>query len=128
MGKDSLIKSTAKKKSVAKKKSAASKKSAAKPKAAKKKTAAKKKSTAKPKATKKKSAAKKKSVQKKITIKDLLKKQYDAWKPDLVYSVNQSGQDSENYTAPPFVSTSDPQETDRIKKLLFKKFDQPPAA
>ncbi len=123
MGKDSLIKSTSSKKTAAKKKSAAPKKAAAKPKAAKKKTAAKKKSAAKPKAAKKKTAAKKKSVKKQITIKDLLKKQYGTWKPEVLYSVSPDGQSSEGYTAPAFILTSDQKETDRIRKLLFKKFD-----
>ncbi len=128
MGKDSLIKSTSKKKTAAKKKSAAPKKTAAKSKAAKKKAATKKKSTAKksaakPKPAKKKTAAKKKSVQIKVTIKDLLKKQYDTWKPELLSTVHSNGPTSEDYTAPAFISTSNQEETDRIRKLLFKKFD-----
>jgi len=107
MGKNSLLKSTSK----AKKKSTAKKKAAAKaaPKA-KKAPAVKTKKTA-PKITRKK-----------VSVKDLIMKKFDVWKPETLYTVRPDETDSKDSAAPPFFSGSE-EETRRIKELLLKKFD-----
>lgn len=146
MGKDSLIKSTTKKKATAKKtkevKAAATKKSkAAKPKSApKSKTAPKKKTTAKTKAptavktkkpaaakTKKTAAAKPKTrktaaTQKpKLSIRDLTMKSFDPWKPDQLYTAPEKSKQS--FTAPSFFSGISDSEASRLKEILFRQFD-----
>lgn len=107
MGKNSLLKSTSK----AKKKSTAKKKAAAKaaPKA-KKAPAVKTKKTAP------------KTTQKKVSVKDLIMKKFDVWKPETLYTVRPDETDSKDSAAPPFFSGSE-EETRRIKELLLKKFD-----
>jgi hypothetical protein len=145
MGKDSLVKSTSKKKAAAKKKEeekkiAATKKAApkakaaakAKPKAVAKKAAPKAKAAAKakPKAapkTKKAPAVKGKKTapepkKKKISVKDLVLKKFDAWKPEKVFTIDPDKAYRKNFTAPPFVSGTG-EEQRRVKALLLKKFD-----
>jgi len=109
MGKNSLVKSTTKgKKKAAKKSKAAPKvKAASKPKAAPKAQAA---SEPKPAPEPKK---------KTVSVKELLQKKFDAWKPEKIFMVTA---DVKDVTAPPFVSGSE-EEQKRIRNLLLKKFD-----
>jgi hypothetical protein len=109
MGKNSLLKSTSK----TKKKSPAKKKPAAKAKASptpKKAPAAKTKKTA-PKTTKTK-----------VSVKDLIMKKFDVWKPETLYTISPDKTASKDFSAPPFFSGSE-EENLRIKELLLKKFD-----
>jgi colicin import membrane protein len=110
---------TAKKSSAAKKKAApAAKKTAAK-KAAPKKAAAKKPAATKAKA---KAAPKKAKATKKVSVKELVFKKFEptgalpkpmpAPKPAAV-----------DISAPPFISSSDPKEVERVRALLFNQFD-----
>lgn len=123
MGKNSLLKSTAKKKKkttpkvAAKAKAAPKAKAAAKPKAAPKAKAVPK---AKAAARAKKPAPKTKK--KKVSMKELIHKKFDTWKPDKLYTVSPDEQYLKGFAAPPFASGSE-EETRRIKKLLLKKFD-----
>lgn len=160
MGKNSLLKSTSKKKkptsekkdeelkAKTKKKSTAAKKAkpmvkadkkvkapvkakvapkakgaerAEKPKKAK---AAPKKATPKKTAVKTKAPAKKTAPKKreKISVKDLINKKFDTWKPTKVFTVSSDEEYLKNFEAPPFVTGSE-EEIKRIKKLLLKKFD-----
>jgi len=105
MGKNSLIKSTSKKK----------------------KTSSKKKpvdtlSTAKKKAPTKAAAKKVAEPKKNMTIKDLLFKKFDAWKPEKHFTSDIDEQYLKNYAAPPFFSEND-KEAQRITKLLSIQFD-----
>ena len=121
MGKNSLLKSTSK----AKKKSTAKKKAAAKAKAAPKAKVSPK-TKALPKAKKAPAAKTKetapKTTQKKVSVKDLIMKKFDVWKPETLYTVSPDETDSKDLAAPPFFSGSE-EETRRIKELLLKKFD-----
>jgi len=107
MGKNSLLKSTSK----AKKKSTAKKKAAAKAAPKAKKAPAVKTKKAAPKTTRKK-----------VSVKDLIMKKFDVWKPETLYTVRPDETDSKASAAPPFFSGSE-EETRRIKELLLKKFD-----
>ena len=139
MGKDSLIKSTSKKKAASEKeekkkpvkKSTTAKKTAAKPKSAPKakkvpakKTPAKKTETKKTKAStstpKQKAAAPKK---KKVSMKDLLSKKFDAWAPEKPYRPEESASRAKDFDAPPYVTGKNEAEIERKRKLLFKTFD-----
>ena len=141
MGKDSLIKSTAKKSATEKEKekpkkksakkaapkSAAPKKAAAKP-AAKKQTKATKnakttKATKSAKATKSTKKAPKavKKPAKKPTLKELLHKKFEGQKPPV--SDKPMKPDFSGMTAPLFINTDDPAEAEHLKTLLSKKFD-----
>jgi len=105
MGKNSLIKSTSKKK----------------------KTSSKKKpvdtlSTAKKKAPTKAAAKKVAEPKKNITIKDLLFKKFDAWKPEKRFTSDIDEQYLKNFSAPPFFSGND-KEAQRIATLLSIQFD-----
>jgi len=114
MGKNSLLKSTSK----AKKKSAAKKKVAAKAKAAPK-------AKALPKAKKAPAAKTQKAAPKtpkKVSLKDLMMKKFDVWKPETLFTVRPDKTDSKDFAAPPFFSGSE-EDTRRIKELLLKKFD-----
>ena len=131
MGKNSLLKSTskAKKKGPAKKKAAAKAKARPKAKATPKTKAAPKttpKAKALPKAKKKPAAKPKKTApktpKKRVSVKDLMMKKFDVWKPETLYTVIPDKSDPKDFTAPPFFSGSE-DETRRIKKLLLKKFD-----
>jgi len=117
------------KKAVAAKKKTVKAKSAKKP--AKTKTTSKTKTTAKPKKkTEKKTAPKvKKSVKKpktkrakKLSVKELVFKQFDSPKPDKIFKPDRSPASKIDYTAPPFISGTDKVETKRKKALLLKKF------
>jgi hypothetical protein len=106
MAKKSLTKSTTKKKT---------KKTSAK------NTTAKKVGT---KAATKKTAVKKgaKKTKKKITLKDLIFKKFDTWKPEEFFKVETDKDALKAYAAPPFIAGS-PDDTERIKEILFRKFD-----
>jgi colicin import membrane protein len=145
MGKDSLIKSTTKKKTTAKKSDGAEKTKKVKADAAKKPKAAKTKSV--PKAAKTKSAPKPKAVTKKkttakikkptaakpkarktaapqkakLTIQDLIMKSFDPWKPDKLYTVPDKPR--QTFDAPSFLSGMDDTDAQRLKKILFRRFD-----
>jgi len=121
MGKNSLLKSTAKtkKKSTAKKKAAAKAKAAPKAKASPKAKALPKAKKA-PAAKTKKTAPK--TTKKKVSVKDLMMKKFDVWKPETLYTVSPDKIDSKDFVAPPFFSGSE-EENRRIKELLLKKFD-----
>jgi len=108
MGKNSLLKSTSK----AKKKSSAKKKAAAKAKALPKAKKA-------PAAKTQKAAPK---TPKKVSVKDLMMKKFDVWKPETLFTVSPDKTDSKDFAAPPFFSGSE-EDTRRIKDLLLKKFD-----
>jgi hypothetical protein len=137
MGKNSLLKSTSKKKKdeemTAKTKKAVSKTKKAAPKAkaaAKAKAAPKAKAAAKAKAApqaKKKPAVRAKKAaapeKKRVSIKDLLHKKFDAWKPAKAFTVSPDKNYLKNFVAPPFFSDLTEQESGRIKEILFKKFD-----
>ncbi len=133
MGKDSLIKSTtkkaesktgdqkSKKKAASKTTKSAETKKATKPKA--KTTKAVK--SAKPKKTETKSKAKKstkksKATKKKITIKDLIFRQFETRMPVSDQPVPKP--DYSNMTAPPFITSDDPKEVERIRALLNLRF------
>ncbi|MBW2680492.1 MAG: histone H1-like repetitive region-containing protein [Deltaproteobacteria bacterium] len=130
MGKNSLLKSTAKKKKKTKPKAAAKAKGTPKAKAAVKRKAAPK---AKP-AAKTKAAPRAKKIiapqakkpapktKKKLSMKELILKKFDTWKPDKLYTVSPDEKYLKGFAAPPFVSGSE-QEILRIKELLLKKFD-----
>lgn len=156
MGKDSLIKSTSKKKSAAgkdatQKEKKRSEKTAIKSKTLKKSTKpkapAKTKKTAPAKAPKKTAgAAKKKSaIKAKVTTpkrspqpktpktkqespQKLVLKKFDSWKPEKIFRVKPHATDLQAYSAPPFISGESNEEIRRVKKLLFKKFELAPEA
>lgn len=134
MGKNSLLKSTSEKKDEELKTKTKKKKPAAKakPKAkaapkvkktikakAAPKTKAPVKAKVKPKAPAKKAVPPKK---KKISVKDLVQKKFDTWKPEKILTVSQEEKDLRSFSAPPFVSGTK-EETQRVKALLLKKFD-----
>ena len=109
MGKNSLLKSTTKSiKSPSKKKDeelAAKTKAAPKAKAAPKTKAAPTpkaavKAKAKPKTPAKKAAPPKKE----ISVKDLIQKKFDTWKPEKIFTVSHEEKDRQNFAAPPFFS------------------------
>ncbi len=117
MGKNSLVQSTTKgKKKAAKKKTA--KKSAAKA-APKAKAAAKAKPAPKPKPAAKAAPAPKKKA---VSLKDLLKKKFPAWKPEKLYTAGPDKAGSKDVTAPPFFSGTEAEQK-RIRELLMKKYD-----
>ena len=133
MGKNSLLKSTSEKKDEELKAKGKKKKPAvkAKPKAkAKPKVKAKPRSKAKPKAkavakkpVKPKAPPKKAAPpKKKVSVKDLVQKKFDPWKPEKIFSVKPEEKDFNNFSAPPFVSGAK-EEVQRVKTLLLKKFD-----
>jgi ribosomal protein L12E/L44/L45/RPP1/RPP2 len=117
MGKNSLVQSTTKgKKKAAKKKTA--KKSAAKA-APKAKAAAKAKPAPKPKPAAKAAPAPKKKA---VSLKDLLKKKFPAWKPEKLYTAGPDKAGLKDVTAPPFFSGTEAEQK-RIRELLMKKYD-----
>jgi colicin import membrane protein len=128
MGKKSLLKSTAKTKKKTKAKAAAKAKASPKAKpAAKAKAAPKAKPTVKTKAPPKAKAAppKKpapKTGKKKVSMKELIHKNFGKWKPDKLYTVSPDEKYLKGFAAPPFASGSK-DEIQRIKQLLLKKFD-----
>jgi ribosomal protein L12E/L44/L45/RPP1/RPP2 len=117
MGKNSLVQSTTKgKKKAAKKKTA--KKSAAKA-APKAKAAAKAKPAPKPKPAAKAAPTPKKKA---VSLKDLLKKKFPAWKPEKLYTAGPDKAGLKDVTAPPFFSGTEAEQK-RIRELLMKKYD-----
>jgi len=124
MGKKSLIKSTAKKKAKSAKKDEV-KKTAEKAKVtAKVKTTVKAETTAKTKEPakthSKKTAA---AANKKVSLKDLILKKFEAWKPAKIFRSAVDEEYLKNYASPPSVSGLSDEEAKRIKKLLLKKRD-----
>jgi len=138
MGKNSLIKSTSKKKTRSKK-TEEEKKTKVPQKAIGTKKAAgkagrtpKAKAVRKPKADEKiKSAAKTKASPKKtrtpkkkpVTVKELLLKKFHPWKPDKLYRAPTVERRSKAYTAPPFISEQNEEEFKRVREILFRKYD-----
>ncbi len=123
MGKDSLIKSTAKKSKTEKSEKRRTKKAAAKPAAAKKTTKMQTKAaktTKAAKSTKKAPEAAKKPA-KKPTLKELLFKKFDGQMPPAIGKP--AGPDLSGMTAPPLIDTDVPAEAERLRALLSKKFD-----
>ena len=120
MGKNSLIKSTSKKKQT--KKEAEEK--VEKKKTVKAKTASKPKTkSTKAKTTKAKTGkTTKKTKAKKITYKDLIFKKFDAYPPENLFVSPDNEEKPAGYTAPPSI-TGEAAEVQRIKKLLFNKYD-----
>jgi hypothetical protein len=115
MEKDSLIKSTAKKKAAVKTASKAAKGQ---------KVAHKKKAPAKKISAKAKSAAKKSIPRKKKpALKSLTLKQFDRWTPEKPFYVPPEDKAQQQVTAPPVVSGQSEDESRLIKGLLFKTFD-----
>ena len=129
MGKESLLKSTSKKTKSAstkkdeeikvEKKTATAKKATAKAKAAPKAKAPTKVKKTTPVRAKKAAPRPKK---KKVSVKDLIHKKFDIWKPEKILTVSPDEKYLKDFVAPPFVSGSE-EETSRIKEILFKKFD-----
>ncbi len=112
MGKNSLIKSTSKKKTASKKEAVAKK--------------AKKVIKTSPKTTAKASPKTKTTVtppKKQVTIQELLAKKFDTRKPDKLFRVQDASRQAVISSAPPSISASDPAEAARLKALLLKKFD-----
>jgi len=109
MGKKSLIKSTAKKKTKSAKKAKVT---------AKVKTAVKANTKAKTRSKKPVAAAKKK-----VSLKQLVLKKFERWKPGEVFRAAIDEEYSKNFTSPPIVSNLSDKETKRIKALLLKKRD-----
>ena len=135
MGKNSLLKSTAKTKKKTKPKAAAKAKASSKVKADVNTKAAKKaKGPAKTEAASKAKAAPKakaaarakkpapKTKKKKVSMKELIHKKFGTWKPDKLYTVSPDEKYLKGFAAPPFASGSE-EDTRRIKELLLKKFD-----
>jgi len=112
MGKKSLIKSTAKKKTKSAKKDEVNKTAKKAEVTEKTKTAVKTETTAK--ATAKK---------KKVSLKDLILKKFEVWKPVKVFRVAPDEEYLKNYASPPIVSGLSDKEAKRIKELLLKKRD-----
>ncbi len=142
MGKDSLLKATSKKpagktgpekkKKTRPKSSAINAKAASKRpkqaadtrKAARKPAAAKKVSGVKAKASPRGTAKKATPAAKKVRLpQKLALKQFDRWRPKSPYQADAKKEQSQIPAAPPFVSTKDKNETERIRGLLFKQFD-----
>jgi len=122
MGKKSLIKSTAKKKTKSAKKDEV-KKTAKKAKvtakaAAKAGTTAK--TTAAAKTRSKKTVA---TAKKKVSLKDLILKKFEAWKPAKIFRAAVDEEYLKNFASPPIVSGLSDEEAKKIKKLLLKKRD-----
>ncbi|MCF8080742.1 MAG: hypothetical protein K9K88_15800 [Desulfobacterales bacterium] len=108
----------------AKSKAGSKSKKGSKPKTAAQ-TPPKTKTAAKPKKTApKKKAAKAQAPKKAVSIKDLLFQKFDSWTPESVFSPPKHEPTGRNFTAPPLISTDDPDEAERIRALLFLKFDE----
>ena len=80
----------------------------------KKKTPAKKKTGA---------AQKTKSAARKPTLKSILKRSYDTWSPEPLFSVEPDPDYLDNFAAPPAVEEKDPKKAEQIRALLARKFD-----
>ncbi|MBW1777283.1 MAG: hypothetical protein JRJ54_06785 [Deltaproteobacteria bacterium] len=115
MGKNSLVKSTTKKKTATKKKSASPKaKDTAKSAPAKTRPA---KGTGKPKA-----GSAKIKKQQAPSLKTLLFKKFDTWQPEKPF-VPKGTKQPRAFTAPPFFTGKSEAESKKLRALLFKKFD-----
>jgi len=71
-------------------------------------------------------ASPKKSVRTKrtkVSIRDLLSKKFEKWKPEKIFKIGPDKEYLKNFAAPPFVSVQSEEEVRLVKKLLFKKFD-----
>lgn len=124
MGKDSLLKSTSKKKDEDKKAKSQKKVITAKKTVGKSKATSKAKKATEAKATTKarpRKAAREKKP--KVSIKDLLSKKFEKWEPEKVFTVGPDKEYLQNFVSPPFVSDASEAEVRRVKELLFKKFD-----
>jgi hypothetical protein len=131
MGKDSLIKSTSKKKTPSKK--AAEEKKVKKVKKTAPKPAARATVKPGPPPPQKASAQEKpigktdKSVappqKKQPTLRELLARKFDTWKPETLFRIQEGSRQNAAAGAPPAVSASDPAEAARLKALLLKKYD-----
>jgi hypothetical protein len=136
MGKDSLLKSTSKKKGPAKKKTAGGAKKAADRTTAKKAAKAPaKKNPAKKSEPKKQPPAVKTPVAAKkvdgkpaappveISVRELLKEKFERYAPATLFAPETEKLDPQRLISPPFIDTEDPAETRRLKALLLEKFD-----
>lgn len=128
MGKNSLIKSTSKKKSQTKKEETETKKQpakkavakASKPAKPKTKAPAKKAKAAAPARKAKASPAAKPAATKKVSLKDLIFKKFDSQQPPKAAPKKEPK--AALRQAPPIIASTDPQETARLRNLLFKHF------
>ena len=105
---------------------AKTKKAVSKTKKAAPKAKAAAKAKAAPQAKKKPAVRAKKAAapeKKRVSIKDLLHKKFDAWKPAKAFTVSPVKNYLKDFVAPPFFSDLTEQESGRIKEILFKKFD-----
>jgi len=108
----------------AKSKASSPSKKGSEPKAAAQ-TPPKAKTAAKPKKTApKKKATKAQAPKKTVSIKDLLFQKFDSWTPESVFSPPKDESTGRDFTAPPLISSDDPEEAQRIHALLFLKFDE----
>jgi colicin import membrane protein len=126
MGKKSLTTSTSKKKSTTAKTETVKKAAPSKKKAALKKSAASKSTKqVKAKASAPKRAPKKKSPAKssKPTLQEILFKKFDRHIPETIYSPPAEKDSLRIFASPPLISAADPKDVERIRKLLFTKFD-----
>jgi hypothetical protein len=117
MGKDSLIKSTGKKKTTPKKKAATPKKAAAKKTASTTKKSATKKTVNK--APAQKTMSRKKT--KKLNLKELIFKKFEPL-PNQPKPAPAAETKTDLPSAPPFISTDDPKEKQRLHSLLMARF------
>lgn len=101
--------------------SASTAKSSAKPKAPKTAAVKKKPAVKKKSAAKKKPAAKKKSST--VSVRDLLKRKYNMPVSGKKYSPPPVRKGSGEISSPPFFVGETKEETERVRQLLFKKFD-----
>ena len=60
---------------------------------------------------------------KKVSVKELLQKRFDLWKPDKLFTVELDKEYLKAFVAPPFFKDMAEEKARRIKELLFKKFD-----
>ncbi len=123
MGKDSLLKSTSNETAKKAKKKTAAKKSAAKKKTAAKKSAAKKKTATKKSVKAKSNVNTTHKPKKKFSVKELVMKKFDCYKPEKLFTVSEDEKTKENFSAPPFVPDSDQEKAKLIKDLLLRKYD-----
>ncbi len=123
MGKNSLVKSTTKKKNIAKKKSA-TRKTESTPENASPRKAPPAAGAGKPKSAsaKGKTARGPKKGPQAPSLETLLFRRFDAWRPEKPF-VPPVSDKSGDYTAPPFFTGKSGEEAERLRALLFKKFD-----
>ena len=124
MGKNSLLKSTSKKKKSPAKKKDEEVTAEIKTTTTAKKTATKK-AKAAPKAKKTTAVPAQKSVapKKKVSLKDLIQKKFDVWEPEKRFFASPDEKYVKGFVAPPFFKGVSKKEEQRIRELLLKKFD-----